>query len=227
MKNLKTNNNQARRIKISFAVAATLLIVTAALATYFDPSWLSKVKNYLNSEISPITFFALFLFLPAIGFPDTVFLISIGLAYDRLTGFLMLAVACPCHLIMTYYVTNRFLKNWMMNIIGRKYAIKLEIPKNKRILVTFLYFLVPGMPYGLKNSLFAITNVPFSVYLWIGSLVNTAMSLPIMYVGEKAANDDWFLVVAIIAILFVVQLAFRPLKTRLSTYFTRKPAEED
>ncbi len=171
--------------------------------------------SYLRSEISPAVFFILFLFLPIAGAPATLFLVSIGLTFDPVTGFLMVLIAFPFHLFVAVRLARSFLKERVIAYISRKYDTKLEIRQDRMKGITFLYFAVPHLPYSIKNVLFGLTNVPTSTVLCYGCPANIIMALPAVFAGQRVADSDWFIAIVVVALMIIAGALLRPLKSML------------
>lgn len=194
--------------------SAVLLGIIVLFAFGLDmDSVLSFVKS---QESNPLILLFAVIFLPLIFFPMSPLLILVGLSFDTYTSLLIILMAIPVHLFLSYLCVKWFFKD-----IVEKYANKhnfriFNIPKNRRIEVCFLVMSIPGLPYALKNYLLSVSSIPFKQYLLIGWLIQFLMCLPFILLGDAASNMNLYLFSAFIFFFILIYVCIKVLRKKLS-----------
>jgi uncharacterized membrane protein YdjX (TVP38/TMEM64 family) len=180
----------------------------------------SKVADFLglSGTTSPwLMSLALFL-LPIAWFPISVLLILSGVVFGTVNAIVLTTAATSFHLLVSFALTRSFFRGRVLSFLrGRGYH-EPSLPPKYRIPVTFFFFLMPGLPYGAKNYLFAFTDVPFFVYFWVALPVYVFYNVLYIVAGDAAVSSNWGVLAGIISLTVAVGLVLRALKSRLGVF---------
>jgi uncharacterized membrane protein YdjX (TVP38/TMEM64 family) len=191
--------------RVRGAVLAVLVLTVLAVAAYafINHEPLTVLKNYLESRVHPLLFILLMAVLPICGVPISLFLVLVGMRFGIATGIALSAVTMLFHLIATYYLVHSFLRVWITGLLQR-FSIpvpELQIMSNKRY--AFVFMLVPGLPYVVKNNLLALTGLPLVPYLLIGWLSQFLTAISFVIFGGAVIEMNY----SILALALVLILA--------------------
>lgn len=191
--------------RVRGAVLAVLVLTVLAVAAYafINHEPLTVLKNYLESRVHPLLFILLMAVLPIFGVPISLFLVLVGMRFGITAGIVLSAVTMLFHLSATYYLVHSFLRVWITGMLQR-FSIpvpELQIMSNKRY--AFVFMLVPGLPYVVKNNLLALTGLPLVPYLLIGWLSQFLTGVAFVIFGGAVIEMNY----SILALALVLILA--------------------
>lgn len=191
--------------RVRGAVLAVLVLTVLAIAAYafINHEPLTVLKNYLESRVHPLLFILLMAVLPIFGVPISLFLVLVGMRFGITAGIVLSAVTMLFHLSATYYLVHSFLRVWITGMLQR-FSIpvpELQIMSNKRY--AFVFMLVPGLPYVVKNNLLALTGLPLVPYLLIGWLSQFLTGVAFVIFGGAVIEMNY----SILALALVLILA--------------------
>ncbi len=205
-----------RKRNISLLIAKLgLLAIFLATAFYLMHSHnlLVILKEYLESNINPVFFLFLMLILPIVGVPLSFFLVLVGMKFGTVEGVLLSAALMLCHMAATYFLIHSFLRKWIYILLK---FFHIPIPETKgdhNKWHAFIFMLIPGLPYAVKNNLLALTGMPLLPYLTINWTAQFGLSIPLIVLGSAVMEMN----LAILGIALALLLA-----AYLLQYFLRK-----
>ena len=116
----------------------------------------------------------LFLLLPLLGFPISVFLVVVGIRFGFAAGMAVAVVVVFLHNLAAYHLVHRLFRTAVRRFMERVgYAIP-SIGKDHRAWFTAMFAAIHGPPYTVKLYLLALTDIPFRIYFWVGAPVYAA-----------------------------------------------------
>lgn len=199
--------------------AGGLALAGAALLVWQSGGY-SALVDRLRHDVSPALFLVFMGVLPAAGFPISPFLILAGLKFGFLTGTGITAVTTLLHLSCAMVVARvlppRSVRRWLER---RKRHLP-DLSQRGRYGPVWLFVVVPGLPYSLKNYLLALSDLPLPAYLgltWSGQML---IALPFIAFGEAAGGMQWVLAGGVLLIGAAAWL----LRRRLAGRRDRNPA---
>jgi uncharacterized membrane protein YdjX (TVP38/TMEM64 family) len=173
--------SKIRKLRRAGGVLAVLLAIAAFIVHNYEPGAL--LREYLSSRVHPGIFIALMLILPVLGAPISIFLILVGIKFGVVGGVLLSALLMFCHMALTYYLAHTFWRKWIVALLlAHDVAIpRLDGQKNRRL--AFVFMLVPGLPYAIKNNLLALSEMPFGPYMAINWTAQFGLGIPFIILG--------------------------------------------
>lgn len=182
------------------------LCLAAALYLLLEKDAFRAIPEFLNKNTHPALFMVLYVILPILGFPLSIFLVLLGIRFGSLYGVLIMSAGMPIHLLASFAIANSFVRPWIEGLAKKRGFSVPRIPEGRQIWFSFLFMAVPGLPYALKNYLFSLSGVSFPVILILGSLINAALGVPIVILGGAARelNIALLLVLAVLVSLIYV-----------------------
>jgi uncharacterized membrane protein YdjX (TVP38/TMEM64 family) len=192
------------------AIGAALLAVVIYIVWEYDTvGWLGYV---VNKKTPPGLFVALMAFLPCIGFPIIIFLVLAGVKFGLVGGILIAAITLPVHLLVSFFLGHSVLRPRLERLLRKQSYTLPEIPQTRVVPFLVLFVGIPSLPYAMKNYLLALADVPFRYYFGVSLSVNLLLSLPIIGLGEAAAELNLWLLLLFVAILLLGYFAILRLK---------------
>ncbi len=206
--------SRAEALILTLLVLLLIAILTGAVRPLEAKDKLVRLLALVqDKDTSAFLFIGLMAVLPILGFPLSLFLLAAGAKFGIAGGIAVTAATMPLHLIAAY-----LLALWMRPHIRRladrtPYDIP-HVPDKKMISFTTLFFVLPGIPYALKNLLLPLGGVPFRYYLPIGWGVQCAMAVPFLGVGGSMAQMNPLVLGIFIGVMIAGYFLIRWLRTR-------------
>ena len=187
-----------------------LLLLTCLIAL---GAWLAYAnREHMNwealvayaEELHALWFISGFLLLPLAGFPISLFLVVAGIRFGLAGGMALAAVGMIFHGYAAYYIAHGWFRNPVRRFLDKRgYAIP-PVKARHRVWFTALFAALHGPPYVAKLYLLALTDIPRSIYVWIGGPVYIIFSLLPVAAGAAVAEFklEWIALVATIIVVF-------------------------
>ncbi len=215
MKDLRAKHLMKRLTRKQLVIPLVLLILLVVIYfILYPPDPIQNLHDYLQFHVSPQGFLLLMMVLPILGAPLSVFLLLVGMKFGIAGGVFFAAVLMAIHMVCTYYIINSFLRGWIVNLLT---VLNLPFPAqrlNPSRWQLFLFALVPGLPYAVKNNLLALTGIPFGIYLLINWTSQFVLSIPLVLAGTAIIELDPLIITVAIFLLFIVLLLQRYAKQK-------------
>jgi uncharacterized membrane protein YdjX (TVP38/TMEM64 family) len=157
----------------------------------------------VNEATPPALFILLYTFLPMVGFPISVFLILLGVKFGIATGLLIMFAVLPLHLLAAYGVVHTWLRELLLRLLKKRDLELPRIPRQHSAGFSFLFMVVPGLSYSLKNYILPLAGVPPRHFFLSGFLAQGLMGIPFVVAGNVAADKSAYLLAGIILLLAV------------------------
>lgn len=216
MKGLLNNQLTKKLTRKHVVISLTLLML---LATIFfvlkEPEPLQSLHDYLQYRVNPYVFLLLMLLLPIVGVPISVFLVLVGMKFDVAGGLFFSALLMSFHMVCTYYLVHSFLRDWIIKWLKSlnllPFAAERVSPSRWHL---FLFMLVPGLPYAVKNNLLALSGIPFGPYLLINWTAQFGLSIPLVLAGTAVMDMDPAIIASAVFMLIIILLLQRYAKQK-------------
>ena len=196
---------------------AILVLGLAGLAIWLHAtagSLLPLQKLKPSATTPPVTFFFMMLILPLAGFPISVFLLLSGAVFGLWKGIALTTAAAAGHLVFSYWIGKSFLRARISAGLQHLGYSLPDIPQTHLKWVTFVYFLLPGLPYAVKNYSFALTNVSFPVFFFCGLPAIVTLNVLFIVLGRSAASANWMVFGAAAAVVLLGYAALFKMRNR-------------
>lgn len=196
------------------------LLVGFAVLLYlylsYNPAHL--LSRYLQSDANAYIFAFLMAILPLAGVPISIFLVLVGMLFGMPAGFALTGVLMLFHLVMTYYLVHSFVRPLLIRVLGEFHLAIPRLPRQRRKRIGFVFMILPGLPYAVKNYLLALAEMPLKPYLIISWAAHFALSIPFIILGKGVIELDpvvLFPAVGLISLGLVLQYYLRRRYTNL------------
>jgi len=197
--------------RLSLVVLSAILAALLAGVAYFKfkgvaSEWVSFV---VNEETHPALFVVLFVILPVIGFPASLFFVLAGVKFGIWPG-IFLSLACiPVHMSVSYILAARLFRRGITAVLNNRGYSLYRVPRDRRFSYTFLAAVCPGPPYALKNYLLPLGGVPYGCFMGVAGPVHLAAAVPLVGLGGSVARLDYKVVAVFLMLLVAGYLVVR------------------
>ncbi|MDY6824958.1 MAG: hypothetical protein SWH68_14355 [Thermodesulfobacteriota bacterium] len=214
-----------------FIVLLGIIIVAAVYAGFKHNGW-QWISTQLHKNTHPALILGLFVALPIVGFPISIFLILLGFRFGPWWGMAVMAGGIPLHLLASFGLSHSYFRPLMERFAWKRGVSIPRVPENRHMEFSVIFMAVPGLPYAIKNYMLALSGVPFRIFLPIGWGINALLGAPFVIVGGAATRWGVILPAVLIVIIGIVygirRLAKRKLKTMsIETKWTSNNSKGD
>lgn len=195
-----------RLVSLKKTAVVLILAIIIAIGLYLflsseNPADL--LSSYLKDDINIYLFSLLMILLPLIGAPISIFLVLVGIKFGIVMGILLTGVIMLFHLLATYYMVHSFLRLRVVRVL-QKFDMKIpQLPQKGKKRLGFVFMIFPGIPYTMKNYLFALTEMPFIPYMLISWTAQFSLCIPFIVLGKGVIGMDPVILFAAIGILLL------------------------
>lgn len=169
---------------------ATVAIVLAAWYAVMHRGDLNREALVAYGKGLPAGWFmAAFLVLPLVGFPISVFLLLAGVRFGLGGGMAVCAAGILFHHVAAFRLTHGLFRERLRRRLESAGHAAPSIRPGHRAWLTALFAALHGPPYIAKLYLWALTDVPFRIYLGVGAPVYIGFCL--LPVGAGSAVMNW------------------------------------
>ncbi|GAB6145499.1 TVP38/TMEM64 family protein [Desulfocicer niacini] len=215
---------------LKWSAAAAALLLLAFLVLVYREQFQEYWQRQLNGETHPAGLIAAYVVLPMIGFPIMPLLILLGVRFGALNGSIIMIVFTPLHLVVSYWAVRTRIQGWIEHLAEARSMAVPKIPEKHRFKFSFLFMIIPGLSYTLKNYLLPMSGLSFPLFLICGWLPQAVMGIPFVVMGAAAARYTLILLAGMLGIYIVMMLSRRwiiSLYHRFSAVLTNKKKKED
>ena len=175
------------RGKIALAAVAIALAVWYAVVHRGDLN--REALAAYGKDLPAGWFLAAFLVLPLAGFPVSIFLLLAGVRFGLGGGMAVSAAGVLFHHVAAYRLTHGLFRDRLRRRLEQAGRAVPSIKPGHRVWLTALFAALHGPPYIAKLYLWALTDVPFRTYVWVGAPVYILFCL--VPVGAGSAVMNW------------------------------------
>ncbi|MGW8161286.1 MAG: TVP38/TMEM64 family protein [Desulfobulbales bacterium] len=177
-------------------IGAVIMIFLGYIFIAYNPSaWLTENTN-------PVVFTVLMALLPIAGIPISIFLVLVGMIFGIPLGIAVTGILILFHMTVTYYLVHSLFRPLVLRLLNRSHISVPWLPNRGNKRLAFIFMLIPGLPYAIKNYLLVLSGIPFLPYIIISWLAQFVLSLPFIMLGRAVMKmDPVILAVAISTIL--------------------------
>ena len=155
-----------------------------------------------------------FLVLPLIGFPFSALLVAIGIEFNYIIGLSVMVAIIPAHLVFSFWIINRFFREKIKHSpLASRFRI-FDIPSERYLEYTFIFMVVPVVPYAVKNYLLSASGIPFKYYFIIGWIIQSVLGTPFVILGKAASMLDYRVLFALLILFPALYFVMTKLKRR-------------
>lgn len=158
----------------------------------------------INKDTHPFLFIGLMTLMPVIGFPLSIFLVLTGIKFGIGWGFLLTGITMAVHLTLSYLLAHSVFKPYLDRMLGSYWGQLQTFWKKTTLFQLFLFAVIPGFPYVVKNYALSLSGLSFPLYFIVGWTTQFIMALPFVAVGRHAAGMNLFQIMLILALLLVL-----------------------
>jgi len=216
---------------IRFVIASVAVVVVALLAAhYLGLDW-ERVKETLVAcwtfiEANPWALFLSIVILPALPFPMSILLLSVGVAWKdwplwQACSIALLGVAL--NMTWTYFIAaypaRKLIDKWLKYT---KFTIP-ELGRKDYVGLIFLLRATPGIPLFIHNYILGFLRVPFFVYLPLSIVISGCYIVGIIIFGASILEGSWGKIATSIGLLVIAGLVTKSIRK----HYGGKTVDED
>jgi uncharacterized membrane protein YdjX (TVP38/TMEM64 family) len=154
------------RKTILMAITVVVILIVGWLTAKHFGFGLDDLHNQIERLPLPALLVVIALF-PIFGFSIGVIYLVAGSRFGNGLGMVVISVAIVIHLLVTWWITKSFLREWIQRRLDRSKHKLPKVPEGEDVSLTLLAALIPGIPYAFRNFLLAFSGVSFRVYFWV------------------------------------------------------------
>ncbi len=188
--------------KLIVKISLLLFFLTGAFFLFRSHDPLLSLQEYLEGSINPAAFLILMLVLPVIGVPISPFLVLVGMKFGTVEGIALSGFIMLVQMALTYFLVHSFLQKWIFRLLE---FFHIPVPRfngHHNRWHAFIFMLVPGLPYVVKNNLLALTQIGLAPYLTINWVAQFGLSIPLIILGGAVMEMN-FVILGIATILLL------------------------
>ena len=163
--------------------------------------------SYISGpQIHPAMVLLPYAVLPVVGFPVIPFLVLLGLRFGSVGGIIIMLAVMPVHLAFAFWFSREVAGRWVQSLAKKVGVAIPRMPEKRQLGFGFLFMVVPGLSYSLKNFLLPLSGIRFVPYLICGWLIQGIMGIPFVVMGKAVVQWDIKLLAgagAVVLIIFV------------------------
>jgi len=177
------------RLKLCFLLAA-LVFATFASAHFINEGYLSDLLEWVGSigfwgNILFITFYLITSFPVPMG--TTPLALAAGFLYGIPIGFVTVTIGSVGGATLAFWVCKKYLAEWVAGKIKSNPGLLAVMKAVEKHSFKFCFFVrLSPIPFGLQNSLFAISKITFFNYFAASFLGLFPEQLMLVYFGSTA-----------------------------------------
>ena len=180
---------KSRRIWVRLTILA-LIVLCGSVALHLALS--GRLQSFwqwvIGTESHRGIFVALFVILPLVGFPISVFLVLLGAKFSGIIGVLIMVAGMAVHLAVGFPAANTLIRPLIEHWLSKTRYRLPQFPRDNFVWPSIVFMVIPGLSYTMKNYLLSLSGVPFGPYFIIGLLSQAIMGLPLLVAGDLLAG---------------------------------------
>jgi len=189
--------------KITFFWSGFLVAAAVVLYLFLFHNPTSMLYSYLNNRASGYTFLLLMAILPLAGFPISIFLILVGMIFGLTGGIILTGLLMLFHVFVTYYLVHSLFRPQVIRLL-RRFNVKIpKLPHRGGKRLSFIFMIIPGPPYAVKNYLLALAGLNLKPYILISWIAQFGTSIPFIILGKGVAELNPAILVIAVSILLL------------------------
>jgi len=210
----KSQPDYVQRIRIITFWSGVTLIAVVLLTLFSSANAPRLLCDYLQHDANSFVFALFMAVLPLIGIPISIFLVLVGIIYGMAGGMILTGACILLHLITTYYLVHSLFRPLVIRILQRVHLGIPRLPRSGGKRLGFFFMIFPGLPYAMKNYLFALTETPFRSYLLISWPAQFCLSIPFIILGRGLMEMDVKILLAAATIILLGMLGQQYVRRR-------------
>ena len=165
------------------------------------------------SSTPPTLYFAAFTLLPALGFPLTLFYLTVGGMTGSLSYSLLIAAgAIASNIALSHYLASAVFRQTIERALQLR-GIAIPQARSHPWKVVFAIRASP-LPWLLQNNLIPLTGIPFHCNLIVSLPIQWCIGTCIIVVGDSLLEGRFAWALSALALLFILSLVFHYIRQR-------------
>jgi len=171
---------------------------------YFWNHWDQEHFEEWKTRANPLVFFGMLAVLPLLLVPVTPFFVAAGAVFPTWIALVGSSVAMAVNCLLNHALARAGWLNWMRRWIDRSEDALLRDNPKRLLQVAFLIKLAPGLPTAVKNTILALSGIPFRWYFALSWGMSMVYALVLIVLGDSIVEADLSrLVPALIALVLL------------------------
>ena len=200
------SDNPILRHKTRTLCLALALLAAGSLVYIYRGHLDIETLIEFGEDLPAILVLPAFLVLPLLGVSFRLLLILVGVRFGFFWGSVVAGFGILFHNIAAYSITRGTFREPVRRYLIKKGYATPSIPEKHQIWLTAAVAAVPGPPYFAKLYLLALTDLPFRIYVGIGTPIYLLISFVSIGIGSAVTDFDpkWAYILSAIFVLTVI-----------------------
>jgi uncharacterized membrane protein YdjX (TVP38/TMEM64 family) len=208
--------SQRRWTKYHLALAAGAVVLIAGLVFVATKvGWLDAIDAAIAGlqKAGPGIFFVAMAILPAVGFPMSAFMLTVGPVFGTTLGagwvIIWSLTAVTINLLLSYWLADRALRPLVGRLLNY-FSFRLpDGATGSAWQISLIVRVTPGPPYWVQSYLLGLLRVPLVPYLVVSLSVMAGYIVALVFGGEAIAEGSGRLAVVAVGILAATVVALQ------------------
>lgn len=172
------------------------------------------MHTVVNEETHSAVVVILYLLLPLIGFPITLFLLLLGVKFDIMSGVLVMTGGMAFHVALSFPAANTLLRPLIEKILSKSRYRLPDYSHRRFAMPAVIFMLVPGLSYIMKNYILSLSGIPFRAYFFIAWPTQAVMGIPVVVAGGLVQHRHLWLLLPLLILMAIGYFVFHRLRKR-------------
>jgi len=201
------NGNVPLRRPLFWILRFGTVIFLFGILYFFWEYWDQERFEEWKSGANPFVFFTLLAVLPLLLVPATPFFVVAGAVFPTWVALVGCAGGVAVNCLLNFGLARTGLLRWMRRYITRSESALLRNDPKRTLHFAILIKLAPGLPTVVKNSILALSGIPFRWYFLLSWGMSMVYAVALIVVGESIVEKDFAAMVPAIISLILLSVA--------------------
>lgn len=193
------------------------MLAFALLLYYFWNHWDQERFEEWKTRANPFVFFGMLAVLPLLLVPVTPFFVAAGAVFPTWLAILGSAVGMAINCLLNHALARAGWLNWMKRWINRSEDALLRENPKRLLKVAVLIKLAPALPTTVKNTILALSGLPFRWYFALCWGMSMAYAVVLIVLGDSIVEANLSRLIPALVALALLGVAVAVVRRRLKS----------
>ena len=187
---MQTEFPSERKLPWRKIVAAGLVLLAIGVLILRGVDVRSRANDGMDlvERAGPSIFFLAMAFVPAAGFPMSIFLVTAGPAFGESLGrpvvFTLSLGSVLANLTFSYWLARSAFKPLLLSLFGRLGYRMPQAEAGDAADLVLICRLTPGIPFCVQNYLCGLANIPFGIFFLVSFITAIPLAAAFLLFGD-------------------------------------------